>query len=113
VAAGSILPYDTVSADANARMHEVNDWIRAYAERHQQVAYGDTRGAVARPGDPDRLLSSPDDLHPTPEGYRLMARALEPVIKKRLIRTGAREPDGRQDARTGGRTLTGALFAVS
>jgi len=98
VVAGSILPYNTASADANARMRNVNDWIRAYAERHREVAYCDTRAAVARPGDPDRLLSSPDDLHPSPEGYRLMALALEPVIKKRLMGTGAREPDGGQDA---------------
>jgi lysophospholipase L1-like esterase len=98
VVAGSILPYNTASADVNARMRKVNDWIRTYAERHRQVTYCDTRAAVARPGDLDRLLSSPDDLHPSPEGYRLMALALEPVIKKRLMRTGAREPDGRQDA---------------
>jgi lysophospholipase L1-like esterase len=97
VVAASILPYNTASADANARMRKVNDWIRRYAERHRQVAYCDTRAAVARPGDPDRLLSSPDDLHPSPEGYRLMALALEPVIKKLLIRTGPGEPRGRQD----------------
>jgi lysophospholipase L1-like esterase len=100
VVAGSILPYNTASADANARMRKVNDWIRAYAERHRDVAYCDTRAAVARPGDPDRLLSSPDNLHPSPEGYRLMALALEPVIKRLLLRTGAgaRQPEGRQDA---------------
>ena len=98
VVAGSILPYNTASADANAKMRKVNDWIRTYAERHRQVAYCDTRAAVARPGDTDRLLSSPDDLHPSPEGYRLMALALEPVIKRQLLRTGAREPDGRHDA---------------
>ena len=98
VVAGSILPYNTASADANARMRKVNEWIHAYAERHPQVAYCDTRGAVARPSDPDRLLSSPDDLHPSPEGYRLMALALEPAIEKLLIRTGDRESDGRQDA---------------
>jgi lysophospholipase L1-like esterase len=98
VVAASILPYNTASADANARMRKVNDWIRAYAERHPQVAYCDTRTAVARPGDPDRLLSSPDGLHPSPEGYRLMALALEPAIRKLLIRTGARELDGRRDA---------------
>jgi lysophospholipase L1-like esterase len=79
-------------------MRKVNDWIRAYAERHPQVAFCDTRTAVAQPGDADRLLSSPDDLHPSPEGYRLMALALEPAIKKLLIRTAARGLDGRQDA---------------
>jgi lysophospholipase L1-like esterase len=98
VVAGSILPYNTASADANAKMRKVNDWIRAYAERHRQVTYCDTRAAVARPGDPDRLLSSPDGLHPSPEGYKLMALALEPVIKERLMGTRAREPEGRHDA---------------
>jgi lysophospholipase L1-like esterase len=37
---------------------------------------------VSAPGAPDRLVSSPDDLHPSPDGYRLMALALEPVIRK-------------------------------
>ena len=33
VAAGSIVPFNTASADQNARMHAVNDWIRAEAAR--------------------------------------------------------------------------------
>ena len=28
--------------------------------------------AVSAPDAPDRLVSSPDDLHPSPDGYRLM-----------------------------------------
>jgi len=64
----------------------VNGWIRAYADRHQDVVFCDTRAAVAAPGQPDRLVSSPDDLHPSPDGYRLMALALEPAIKAALSR---------------------------
>ena len=83
VVAGSILPYNTATADQNGRMHAVNGWIREYAARHPgDVGYCDTRTAVSAPGAPDRLVSSPDDLHPSPDGYRLMALALEPVIRK-------------------------------
>jgi lysophospholipase L1-like esterase len=84
VVAGSLLPYDTASVDQNARMHEVNDWIRAYSRLHPHVTFCDTRAAVARPGQPDCLVSSPDHLHPSREGYRLMALALEPAIRKAL-----------------------------
>jgi lysophospholipase L1-like esterase len=81
VVAGSIVPYNTADADANARMHEVNDWIRAYAAAHsREVIFCDTRAAVAAPGAPDFLCSSPDGLHPSPDGYKRMAVALEPAL---------------------------------
>jgi len=90
VVAGTIIPYDTASADANARMHAINEWIRAYAASHPDaVVCCDTRAAVAAPGQPDRLVSSPDGLHPSPEGYRLMATALEPVIRAALAKARA------------------------
>jgi lysophospholipase L1-like esterase len=81
VVAGSIIPYNTASADQNTRMRAVNDWIREYVAHHDaSMAFCDTRAAVGAPGSPDRLVSSPDDLHPSPEGYKLMAAALEPAI---------------------------------
>ncbi|HMF96185.1 MAG TPA: GDSL-type esterase/lipase family protein [Vicinamibacterales bacterium] len=87
VVAGSIVPYNSSGADANARMHEVNAWIREYAEAHpRDVIFCDTRAAVAAPGAPDRLASSPDDLHPSPDGYRRMATALEPAVARALSR---------------------------
>ena len=90
VVAGSIIPYNTASPEHNARMHAVNDWIRSYAARSGgRVTFCDTRDAVAAPGEPDLLLSSPDDLHPSPDGYRLMARALEPVIRTILAKARA------------------------
>ena len=85
VVAGTIIPFNRATADQNARMHAVNDWIRAYATAHaDSVVFCETRAAVAAPGQPDRLLSSPDDLHPSPDGYRRMAAALEPAIKTAL-----------------------------
>jgi len=85
VVAGSIIPYDTAGPDENARMHEVNEWIRGYAVAHRRdVVFCDTRAAVAAPGAPDRLVSSPDGLHPSPDGYRRMAAALEPAIARAL-----------------------------
>ena len=85
VVAGSIIPFNVATADQNARMHAVNDWIRGYAVRHADaVVFCDTRAAVAAPGQPDRLVSSPDDLHPTPDGYTRMATALEPAIQRAL-----------------------------
>ena len=54
----------------------INDWIRGYVASHGTgMVFCDTRAAVAAPGQPDRLVSSPDDLHPSPEGYKLMADA--------------------------------------
>ena len=84
VVAGSIIPFNTATADQNARMHLVNDWIRAYAASHAGVVFCDTRAAAAAPGQPDRLVSSPDDLHPSPDGYKRMALALEPATKLAL-----------------------------
>jgi lysophospholipase L1-like esterase len=90
VVAGSIIPYDTAGADENARMHAINDWIRSYADAHPEaMVFCDTRAAVAPPGQPDRLVSSPDGLHPSPQGYKLMAEALEPSIRAALAKAQA------------------------
>jgi lysophospholipase L1-like esterase len=87
VVAGSIIPFNVATADQNARMRAVNDWIRGYAAAHPaDVVFCDTRAAVAAPGQPDRLVSSPDDLHSSPDGYKRMAAALEPAIKTALSR---------------------------
>jgi acyl-CoA thioesterase I len=80
VVAGSIIPFDTATPDQNARMHEVNGWIQRYAEDQPMVHFADTRSAVAAPDAPDRLASTPDELHPSPEGYRRMAQVLLPVL---------------------------------
>jgi lysophospholipase L1-like esterase len=83
VIAGSILPFNTATPEQNAAMRDVNDWIRK-AARRPAIWFADTRRAVARAGDPDRLISSPDGLHPDVAAYRLMAEALEPVLENAL-----------------------------
>jgi lysophospholipase L1-like esterase len=84
VVAGSIVPYNTATADQNARMRQINDWIRAQVNAEPPIAYADTRAAVAMSGDPDHLAESPDGLHPSPAGYRRMAETLLPVLDRVL-----------------------------
>lgn len=83
VVAATIIPFNTATPDQNARMHAVNMWIQEYAGTHGLV-FCDTRAALTAPGAEDRLVSSPDNLHPSPDGYRLMALVLEPSVKQAL-----------------------------
>ena len=61
-------------------MHAVNDWIRGVAARDPDVVFCDTRRAAASTDNLDRLGSSPDDLHPSVDGYRKMAEAIEQAL---------------------------------
>ena len=81
VVAGTIIPYDTATVEQNARMHEINEWIRRTAAGDPAIAFVDTRRAAAAAGDPDRLFESPDGLHPSPAGYRKMSEAIRPGIE--------------------------------
>jgi lysophospholipase L1-like esterase len=90
VVAGSIVPYNTATADQNSRMLEINSWIRDSATREHAVTFVDTRAAVAAPDAPDRLAESPDGLHPSAGGYRRMAEALLPAVEAALERTSRR-----------------------
>ena len=87
VVAGTIIPYNSATDDQNARMHEINDWIRTQARADPGVIDVDTRAAVAAPGSPDKLASSPDGLHPDAAGYRKMADAIRPAIEQALRST--------------------------
>jgi lysophospholipase L1-like esterase len=78
IVAGSIIPYNTATPEHNARMQQINDWIRGQAG----LAFVDTRAAVAASNDPDRLLDSTDGLHPTAAGYRRMAGAIQPILER-------------------------------
>jgi len=80
VVAGSIVPYNTATPEQNTRMRQINDWIR----RQPDVAFADTRSAVAASDNPDKLFESPDGLHPTAAGYHRMADAIAAVLERRL-----------------------------
>jgi lysophospholipase L1-like esterase len=84
VVAGTIVPYNTATAEQNARMGQINEWIRSQTRVEPGIAFVDTRAAVAAPGSPDRLAESPDGLHPSAVGYRRMAEAIRPVLEAAL-----------------------------
>jgi lysophospholipase L1-like esterase len=80
VVAGSIVPYNTATAEQNQKMRAINSWIAAEAAQDPNVTFAETRKATAAADHSDRLAGSPDGLHPDVEGYRRMALALAPAI---------------------------------
>jgi lysophospholipase L1-like esterase len=84
VVAGTIIPYNTATADQNARMHEINAFIQSEGRADPGAVFVDTRAAVAAADNPDKLASSPDGLHPDAAGYRKMADAIAPAIARAL-----------------------------
>ena len=87
VVAGTIIPYNTATAEQNARMHEINAWIAKAAAADPAIDYVDTRAAAASKDSLDRLFESPDELHPSPNGYRRMADAIRPALEAVLNRS--------------------------
>ena len=94
VIAGSIVPYNTATPEQNRKMGEINAWIAAQPARDKNIVAVDTRAAVSAPGNGDRLAGSPDGLHPDVNGYRAMATALAPALKRALRRLSRPWPPG-------------------
>ena len=86
VVAGTIIPFNSATTEQNDKMRDVNAWIREQARADSSLGFVDTRAAVAAPGSPDTLVSSPDRLHPSADGYRLMAEAIAPAVEAALKR---------------------------
>lgn len=84
VIAGSIVPFNTATPDQNARMHAINEWIRAEAGRDNNITFVDTRKAAARPDNIDLLASSPDGLHPSVAGYHRMGDVIATAIAAKI-----------------------------
>ena len=84
VVAGTIVPYNTATPEQNARMREINQWIRTFTLTSDHVDFADTRAAVAASDNGDLLFESPDNLHPSPAGYRRMAETIEPALRRVL-----------------------------
>jgi lysophospholipase L1-like esterase len=82
VVAGTIIPYDTATPEHHEKMHQINAWVRQQATSDHQVVTAESREAVASKTDRDRLISSPDGLHPSPDAYRLMAEAIRVSLER-------------------------------
>ena len=76
----TILPYNTSGRRERAAIRAVNAWVEASCRGTR--LFCDTNAAVADPGDPDRLASSPDGLHPDPQGYRKMGEAVAATLER-------------------------------
>ena len=75
----TVLPYNTASASELGAIRDLNSWIADTANR-LELLFCDTNRAVRDPRNQNRLLSSPDGLHPDVSDYRKMGEALAETI---------------------------------
>lgn len=73
--AATVLPYNTASTREAGAIRDLNNWIANTANR-LGILFCDTNLAVRDTRNKDRLLSTPDGLHPDVSGYCKMGQAL-------------------------------------
>ncbi len=83
VMACTILPYNKAGPGIRARMRDVNRWIQA-ASAERGFGFCDLFRVVEDPVRPWSLASTPDGLHPDPEGYRRIGEALADALERWL-----------------------------
>lgn len=76
----TVLPYNFMGKDEARTRRDLNTWIQAEA-RKLGIGFCDTAATVSARGDPDRLVGTPDGLHPDVDGYRSMAAAIGKSIE--------------------------------
>ncbi|HVC26690.1 MAG TPA: GDSL-type esterase/lipase family protein [Nitrososphaerales archaeon] len=79
--AATVLPYNVAGKKESSSIREVNGWALMASKAGGRL-FCDTNLAVRDQGDPDRLASSPDGLHPDVEGYRSMGAALSSTLER-------------------------------
>jgi len=79
--AATILPYNSMSTQANVSITRLNEWIKSTA-KSMKFPCCDTYAAVVDPKHPDKLRSSPDGFHPDVSGYQSMGEALVRTVEQ-------------------------------
>ena len=79
----TVLPYNPMGTKEAAVRVELNRWVGKESGR-RKIPFCDTAAAASDPRDVNRLLGSPDGLHPDVDGYRRMAEAISAVVEASL-----------------------------
>ena len=83
VMTGTILPLNLLEEENKKRILEMNLWIRETA-REKKLGFCDTYTAMEDPARPGFLVSSPDEIHPDAEGYRVMGLSLRRSLAEQM-----------------------------
>ena len=91
VLACTILPYNGSGVRVQARMAEVNGWIRDYARAHS-LELCDLFPVMEDPEHPGGLRETADGIHPDVDGYRRMGDAIADTLEARFAQTQSPRP---------------------
>lgn len=83
VMACTILPLNLLEEEAKKKILTMNEWIRTIA-RENKLGFCDTYKVMEDPARPGFLISSPDDIHPDAEGYKMMGLAIGRAVAEQM-----------------------------